>query len=162
MLPVPRKIRIAGPPVHPMLAGFPIALFTMSFIWEIVALLDARWWLFSFWNLVAGLALAAPTVITGLIDHAAVPRGSPAEKTGLWHPSANFTALLSFGGSLIAMGGPAPPASGRMTLALGLSAFGLAVIFAGGWLGGHLVFRHGVGVERAEGDRPAAGRPPAP
>ena len=144
----PKKLRLAGHPVHPMLVAFPIALFTMSVVWEVVALFDARWWLFAFWNLVAGLALALPTAITGLIDFASIPKDSPAENIGLWHLIANATAILAFGGSLAAMGQPTPSTPGRMQLALALGAFGLLALIGGGWLGGHMVYRHGVGVEK--------------
>jgi uncharacterized membrane protein len=155
----PKKLRLAGHPVHPMLVAFPIALFAMTAVWQTVSLFDPRWWLFAFWNLVAGLALAVPTAITGLIDFASIPRHSPAENIAIWHLIANSTAILSFGGSLAALGRPAPSTPERLHLALALSAFGLVVLLAGGWLGGHLVYRHGVGVEK-EARTPERGPPP--
>ncbi len=144
-----RKIRVGGHPIHPPLTAFPIGILTIGLVWEIVAFFAANpmWWQFAFWSLVAGLALSALTAVSGFIDFAAIPQDDPAEGMAIWHMTANVTAVLLFIGSAISIGNLAPPSDTRKYLAVALAAAGFIVLGAGGWLGGHLVFHYGIGVD---------------
>ncbi|MFW6175796.1 MAG: DUF2231 domain-containing protein, partial [Acidobacteriota bacterium] len=44
--------------------------------------------------------------------------------------------------------GPAPPEGSRLAWTLVLSGLGLLLVAVGGWLGGDLVYSHGVGARR--------------
>ncbi|MBI2933749.1 MAG: DUF2231 domain-containing protein [Planctomycetes bacterium] len=138
-----RGLRIGGHPVHPGLTDLPIGLFIGSLILDIVFLStgDRMWWTFSFWTIAAGVVLVIPTAVTGLIDLLAVPRGHPAVRIGVYHLVANVSAT-----ALLAIGWFFRRADAQ-TVAYALSWVGIGVLLIGGWLGGSMVFRHGIGTE---------------
>ena len=69
------------------------------------------------------------------------------KKVADWHARLNVIALLIFAASfyLRTMGG-ARMVSGNYTIPLLLSVLGVILISISGYLGGELVFRHGVAV----------------
>jgi nitrite reductase/ring-hydroxylating ferredoxin subunit/uncharacterized membrane protein len=88
-----------------------------------------------------GLAASAPTVASGLSDWASTVYGDRRSRpVGLAHAGANLTAAALYAASLAARRRGAP---GRGKL-VGLA--GSAVLSAGAFLGGHLSFTRGVGV----------------
>jgi uncharacterized membrane protein len=99
------------------------------------------WWL----ALVTGLALTVPTAITGFAEWLYIEAGTPLWRTATFHLSAMLSATVLFA---IAVGvGHADYVSGSVgggSLVLTLVAFG--VLTLGGWLGGAIVFTHGMRV----------------
>jgi nitrite reductase/ring-hydroxylating ferredoxin subunit/uncharacterized membrane protein len=94
-----------------------------------------------------GLVTAAPTVASGLTDWALTVLGDRRTRpVGLVHATANLTASTLYGASLAAR---RRGARGRGTL---LALAGGAVLSAGGFLGGHLSFTRGVGVNETAFD----------
>src|ERR671915_1300363 len=94
-----------------------------------------------------GLATSAPTVASGLTDWAFTVLGDRRVRpVGLAHASANLTAATLYAASLAARRRGAP---GRGKL-LGLA--GGAVLSVGAFLGGHLSFTRGVGVNETTFD----------
>lgn len=89
-----------------------------------------------------------PTALAGLVDYAAIPEGDRARKTAMVHLTVMLAAVGCFGVDLILRGGPAAPRGGQLTGTVVLHALGTLVLLTGGWLGGELVFRHGIAVER--------------
>jgi uncharacterized membrane protein len=91
-------------------------------------------------GLIGGL-LAAPF---GLWDWLAIPSNTRAKTIGLIHALANVTALaLFFISWWMRYDAPERPA----TLAFVLALAGAAMALVGGWMGGELVERLGVGVD---------------
>lgn len=87
-----------------------------------------------------GLAAAAPTALSGVNDWADTePGNDPVRRAGMVHAAANTAALSLYAGSLAAGRGPAAPI---------LRAAGATLLMAGGFLGGHLTFRRGVGSDQ--------------
>jgi nitrite reductase/ring-hydroxylating ferredoxin subunit/uncharacterized membrane protein len=139
--------QIKGHPIHPILVAFPIAFGVGAPLADIAGLLGG-------WPTVwtAGAYLAAAAVIgglfagaPGLIDYLyTVPPDSSASRRATWHLGVNVTAL-----SLVALGWAfrdlASLRPGAGTVALELA--GLAMMTAGGWLGGTLVYRNQIGVD---------------
>ena len=148
-----RRVRPGNHPLHPALTDFPIALLPLALLWDIVALWQGGdfWWKAAFWTLVAGLVAALPTAVTGFLDYLSVERGGKAFNTATNHMLVMLTAVSVFAGSAIAQGGPSTVSGGRAALVVGLAATGTLLFGVGGWLGGDLVYREGVGVE-ATGD----------
>jgi uncharacterized membrane protein len=158
------KIRFIGHPVHPMLTHFPIGLWMSSIVWDGASLLsgDAVWERFALWTLVLGTTAAAVAVVTGLIDYSAIPAGHPGEKRSNWHMIAMFGAASMFCGSLFLHAMYAPLDGVRMTIALAFACAGALLTMAGGWLGGDLVLRFGIGsdyLKPDESSRKEKGRP---
>ena len=121
-----------GHPLHPLLSDVPIGA------WSMAALLDA------FDNdaadllIGAGLAAAVPTAASGYNDWSTT--FGAASRIGVVHAASNGTAVLLHGSSLIAR------RRGERGLGKVLSLAGLAAVFVGGYLGGHLSFVKGTGV----------------
>lgn len=144
-----RRLRFRDHPLHPALTDFPIALLPLALLWDIIAVWQGGdfWWKAAFWTLIAGLIAAVPTAATGFLDYLTVQRNSRAFKTATNHMLVMLTGVSCFAGSAIAQGGPSEVSGGRAAAVIGLGAIGALLLSAGGWLGGELVYREGVGVE---------------
>jgi nitrite reductase/ring-hydroxylating ferredoxin subunit len=94
-----------------------------------------------------GLVTSAPTIATGLSDWALTVHGDRRTRpVGLAHASVNLTASTLYAASLAAR---RRGAEGRGKL---LGAAGAAVLSLGAFLGGHLSFTRGVGVNETTFD----------
>jgi len=90
-------------------------------------------------GIVGGLLAA----VFGLIDYLNIPSGTRAARIGLLHGLTNVFVMILFVASwLLRRNSPDVPS----TAAFALSFIGVAAAFLGGWLGGELVERLGVGV----------------
>jgi len=137
------RARIAGHPLHPALAHFPVALWLAAVLWDAIGwwrVAEPLWGQMSYWCLALGLVTALPTAATGLIELLSLPPGEPAMATATAHMTAMLTASALFGASWIvrAVGGAA-------AWAIPLALAGASALLVGGWLGGTLVYRHGIG-----------------
>ncbi|MFC7451350.1 DUF2231 domain-containing protein [Rhodococcus daqingensis] len=143
---------LAGPyghPFHPILVTLPIGAWVSSLVFDIASrIVEDPGFLTkgSVWLIAIGVlgALAAATV--GFLDLLAIPTGTPAFRTGLVHMSLNVTVTVAYAVNLVWRRADygTPDAVGVGQLAL--SAASLAALAASGYLGGKLVFRHGVRV----------------
>lgn len=149
----PRRagLRLLGHPVHAALSAFPLALLAVSVLADGVALSkgDPVWWSTSFWAVAIGLCAAVPTACAGLFDFAAIEAGHPAVKTSLTHMVLMLTAVGFFAMDLLVRGGAAAPRGLALAAILALDGLGAALLMFGGWYGGELVFRHGIGQTNA-------------
>jgi uncharacterized membrane protein len=145
--PLKNAPRLKGHSAHPPLTDFPIALLAISLLWDIVALSSGNdiWWQFAFWSQVAGLIAVVPTALTGFIEYIVLPDGHPASSTATRHMLVMISATLPYIGSVIVRGGTEAPEGGTLVLAVALNVIGLVLLLLGGWLGGELVSRHGLG-----------------
>jgi nitrite reductase/ring-hydroxylating ferredoxin subunit len=87
-----------------------------------------------------GILAAAPTALAGLSDWADV--GGRTRRVGLVHASANVVALSLYVSSSVAR------KRGRRLRGRWLSASGFGVVTVSAYLGGHLSFGKGVGVDQ--------------
>jgi uncharacterized membrane protein len=139
------RARFLGHPIHPMLIVFPLGLLATAVAFDIVGLVqgDASWFGISFWMIAGGIIGGLLAAVFGLIDWTAIPSGTRAKRIGLLHGGSNVLAVLLFIISwFIRRGAAVPPTS-----ALVLSFIGVVIALFGGWLGGELVDRLGVGVD---------------
>jgi uncharacterized membrane protein len=147
------KAKMAGHPVHPILVPFPLGLLTTSVIFDIIHLLTggARWAEISFWMIAVGVVAGLLAAVFGLIDWLAIPPGTRAKAIGLWHGLSNVVMVALFAASwLVRSSAPGDPG----VLPIVLSFLGVGLASLGGFLGGELVFRMGIGV--AQGANPNA------
>jgi uncharacterized membrane protein len=135
-----------------MLSDLPIALLGTSPLWEGVGLVtgQAIWWQLAFWNVVLGVAAAVPTAIAGLVDYTALGTDHPAERTATTHLLVMLSVVTCFGCSLIWLRPNSVPTGTDALLAVACGGLGLLGLGWGGWLGGELVFKHGVGVRERD------------
>lgn len=148
------RAKFLGHPIHQMFIAFPLGLFAMAVIFDLIGLTrnDASWFDRSYWMIAAGVITALLAAVFGLIDYLAIPSGTRAKTIGLWHGGGNLIVTLLFAGSwYVREPGPSQPDA----LALTLSFIGVALTLLTGWLGAELVDRLGVGVyEGANLDAP--------
>lgn len=140
--------KLLGHPIHPMLVVFPISLITFGAIMDIVGFIAGtdRWGDFAFWLFLGGLLFGIPTFLTGVNDWWGLPRGTRAKVIGAIHGLTNVVALILTGWSVALRFGDDNDAT--LSAAL-LTWLGVALLMVGGWFGGELVYRLGVGVERS-------------
>jgi uncharacterized membrane protein len=145
---VESKAKIMGHPIHPILIPFPLGLLTTSVVFDIVYLLtgNGKWSEISFWMIAAGVIGGLAAAVFGLIDWLAIPSGTRAKAVGMWHGATNVVMVTIFIVSWL-LRADAPGDPGIVAIVLSFVAVGLASL--GGFLGGELVVRLGVGV--AEG-----------
>src|SRR5215207_9345204 len=148
------RAKFLGHAIHPILIVFPLGLLATAVVFDIIYLIWGSRDMASvaYWMMAAGIVgglIAAPF---GLIDWLAVPAKTRAKTIGMMHGVANVVALLLFAGSWYMRNDlPERPE----TMASILSFLGAGVAGLGGWLGGELVERLGVGVhEGANLDAP--------
>lgn len=138
--------------VHPMLIAFPVAYYTGTLVgFAVYAANGHLFWL----NLAIALSIvgvggAVLAAVPGLADWAFdIPRDSAAKMIGLAHAALNVTAR-GLSAAVIAVYVPHwnGPAVG-VTLGIVLSAIGVAVTVAAGFLGWTLVQDYHVGIQLA-------------
>ena len=141
------KASIAGHPIHPMLIPFPLALWTTSFVVDVLFyfLRHPTLLIVSKFMIAAGCLGALAAAIPGIIDWLSIENGD-VKKVANWHARLNITALVVFAISLFLRLGSYSHLVGRkLTIPILLSLVGVILIAISGWLGGELVFRYGMG-----------------
>jgi uncharacterized membrane protein/nitrite reductase/ring-hydroxylating ferredoxin subunit len=142
------KANVRSHPIHPMVVAFPIGLWVTSFIFDLLgaASHEQTYFLASFYMIVAGCVGAVLAAVPGVIDlFGAIPPNSSARSRGYIHGGLNTLALLLFIYTAYRRGGPNSVADG---VAIAASAIGVVLIGIAGWLGGTLVYRNQIGVDR--------------
>jgi uncharacterized membrane protein len=127
--------KFLGHPLHPLLVTMPIGSWLSASVLDFTggnAKAAQRLTLF-------GVLAAAPTALTGANDWSRTT--GARRRVGLVHAVANHVALTAYTASWIARR-RGHRAKGALFALVGASALG-----AGGWLGGHLSYRMGVGVD---------------
>lgn len=151
------QARLFGHAIHPMLVVFPLGLFTASVAFDVGWLLTDRasFPVASAFAIAAGAVGAAAAAVFGLVDWAAVPRGTRARRVGLWHGLGNAVVLVLFVASFLIRN--AQPGWQPTGWAYALSFTGVTLGGVAGWMGGELVERLGIGVEEdAHPDAPGS------
>ena len=155
------KASIGGHPIHPMLIPFPIGLLVFSLIADLIYLWRGNpvWENYiAFYTLLGGIVGAAAAALPGLIDWATLT--DPAVvKVANWHARVNIIGLVIFIASfyLRTTSGAKWIVSIPM-LPFFLSLIGVVGLAIAGYLGGELVFRHGVAVDVQASAPPKAER----
>lgn len=126
-----------GHPLHPLLTDLPIGSWTSAFLLDLFGGRRAR--PAADLLVAVGVVTAIPTAATGLSDWSDL--GQEDRRTGLVHATANTVALALYIGSLVAR------ARDRRGAGVMLGLAGATMATAGGFLGGHLVYRRGAGVD---------------
>lgn len=141
------RVTVMGHPLHPVLIVFPLGLLSTSVIFDVIHLFDrdGAWSFIAYYLIGAGIIGGIVAAVVGFLDWQALPAGTRAKQIGRIHAISNGIALILFAVSwFMRRDTPSDPD----TLAFLLSLAGLFAASAGGYLGGELVFRLGVGVDR--------------
>lgn len=139
------KAKLFGHAIHPIMIVYPLGLLSTAVIFDVIYLVTGNptWTTVSFWMIAAGIVGGLLAAVFGLIDYLNIPSGTRASRIGLLHGLTNvFVMILFIASWLLRRNSPEVPS----TAALALSFIGVAAALLGGWLGGELVERLGVGV----------------
>ena len=135
---------IARHPIHPMLVPFPIGLWIFSFLCDLAFVLGAgasHWATLSYYSMIAGVLGALVAAIPGVIDMISL-KGAP-KKIALAHMAINVTLVVLYAVNIGTRVAGSPTAGIPLTL----SIIGVGLLAVSGWLGGHMVYVHGVAVD---------------
>src|SRR5262245_24157730 len=136
-------------PIHLMFIVFPIGLWVFSLACDIIyraGLGPVIWNDVAFYTMAGGIVGALLAAVPGLIDLFSMSNNK-AKTIGIWHMIVNLTAValyaLNFWLRMTAVPGAPLP--------IALSVIGVALLGVSGWLGGEMVYVHGVAVEPQPG-----------
>ena len=153
---------LPGHPIHPPLTHVTIGTYTFATVAglaEVTGITENSgaygWWI----ALTFGLIVTGPTALTGLLDWLSITRGTELWKTATLHMIAMLSATVFF--TLAAIFGHSSYTHGDVSSgAFVLTVIGFGILTLGGWLGGAIVFVHGMRVLRLKNE--PAGRAVSP
>jgi uncharacterized membrane protein len=100
----------------------------------------------AFYALLAGIIGAAAAAAFGIIDWLSI-KDRVVKRVADWHARLNVIALIIFASSFyLRTTGGSRWVGGSYTVPVVLSVLGVILIMISGYLGGELVFKHGVAV----------------
>jgi uncharacterized membrane protein len=127
-----------------MLVSIPIGLWIFSFACDLTFVLGSGaslWYTLSFWTMIGGIAGAIVAAIPGTIDMLSLKGAT--KKIALTHMAINLSVVLLYAVNLgMRIGGDAVAG-----VPLVLSIVSVSMLAVSGWLGGHMVYVHRVGVD---------------
>lgn len=142
------RAKAFGHPIHPMLIVFPLGLLATALGLDIAYALTERQALAgaAYWNIAIGVVAGLLAAVFGVIDWLAIPAGTRAKRIGLLHGLGNVVVVVFFSVAWLSRADTAYHEPRLVSLVLEIAGGLLAVVT--GWLGGELVDRLGVGVDR--------------
>jgi nitrite reductase/ring-hydroxylating ferredoxin subunit/uncharacterized membrane protein len=127
-----------GHPLHPLLTDVTLGAWVSAVVLDVVGGRRSR--KAAEWLIAVGILSALPTAATGSSDWADTQ--SKERRVGLVHAAANSLALALFAGSWVER------RRGHRLIGVGLGFAGAGALGAGGYLGAHLTYALGLGVDR--------------
>lgn len=136
------RLSIMGHPVHPILQAIPAAVLPASTTFDVLAYLADEEGLSKagHYSLIFGLLGGLGAAATGVLDYYEI-KNRPVRRVALYHGLSNAALMASYYASFRRRKGH--QADGKALL---LSALGASLIGLSGYLGGELVYEHGVRV----------------
>ena len=155
---------LPGHPLHPPLTDATIGTYTFATVAAVLSLLGvsedntaAAWWL----ALVVGLIVSAVTALTGLVDWLDITSGTPLWRTATLHMATMVATTILF--ALAAIFGHGRYDDGEVTTgAFILTLAGFGALTIGGWIGGSVVYVHGMRVLELQEEPARRAVAPAP
>lgn len=145
------KGRLFDHPIHVMLVHFPIACFPAALLFDILGMLlqDSTLFLASFYVILLGLALGVPASFFGFLDYVKLGDRPQAFTKATWHGGMQFLVLVIFGMIAGIKYQIYPNMDTPETWQFIAMGCGVALMLAGNYFGGELVFTHKVGVDES-------------
>jgi uncharacterized membrane protein len=155
---------LPGHPIHPPLTDATIGAYTAATVMGFASVIGVAetsaahgWWL----ALVVGLIATSLTALTGFADWLTITWGSPLWWTATWHMGSMLTATVFF--LIAALVGHDGYTHGAVeSLPFVLTVVGFVFLTVGGWLGGAVVYVHGMRVLNLVEEPPERAAAPAP
>jgi uncharacterized membrane protein len=147
------RLSVMGHPIHPILQAIPASVLPASTTFDALARISKKDDALSaagHYSLIFGLLGGAGAAATGVLDYYEI-ENRPVRRTALYHGLANVALMACYLASLrLREDGRA---GGKALL---LSILGASLIGLSGYLGGELVYKHGVRVGEDEDGIPGA------
>ncbi|HUP57284.1 MAG TPA: DUF2231 domain-containing protein [Bdellovibrionota bacterium] len=140
-------------PLHPMLVHMPVALWPLSLVSDIISMSsgDPFFARASFYMIGIGIAIALLAAVTGAAELIDVPRRTLAMRIGLTHGVLNLLIAGLYLLNFFARGDLSTGSDGVVTSTdLILNVISVGLLMVSGYLGGLLVYEHGVGLRTEE------------
>ena len=137
---------IRSHPIHPMLIVFPIGLWIFSLVCDVIYHAGSHnlfWKGVAFYTIVGGVVGALLAAIPGFIDYVSLTNRR-VKRIATTHLILNLIVVALFPFNLGIRYNASPDSE---TFGVVLSIIATALLAVSGWLGGSLVYVHGVGVE---------------
>ena len=137
------RLSVMGHPVHPILQAIPAAVLPASTTFDVLAYLaedEEGLSKAGHYALIFGLLGAAGAATTGVLDYYEI-ENEPVRRTALYHGLSNAALIGCYLASLRSRDGHRAGSKSLILSVLGASLIGLS-----GYLGGALVYEHGVRV----------------
>jgi uncharacterized membrane protein len=141
--------KIAGHPIHPMLAPFPIVCFVLTLLTDIIyaKTADMQWANMSAWLLTFGLIGAALAAIAGLIDFISEHRIRKLRAAWIHAVGNTLAIILSIFNAFVHS---RDAYTSVVPTGLTLSAIVVVILLITGWNGWEMVYHHRIGVQPKE------------
>jgi uncharacterized membrane protein len=155
---------LPGHPLHPPLTDATIGAYTAATVMAFASVVGVAhvsaahgWWL----ALIVGLIATGLAALTGFADWLTIEWKSPLWWTATWHMASMLTATVFF--LIAALVGHSGYTHGAVEAApFILTLVGFAFLTLGGWLGGAVVFTHGMRVLSLVDEPPERAAAPIP
>lgn len=138
-------------PLHPALVHVTVALWPAALLFDLISYFYVSSNLLvrlSFYSISLGMVGALLAIPPGLADWADIKSEKPAWRIGLYHMGLNFLATVLFAINLGVRLGAFREAQSISTLELILSAIATAILMVSTYLGGRMIYQHGINVAR--------------
>ena len=137
------RASVARHPIHPMFVPFPIGLWVFSFVCDLIYLGSRLpfWKDAAFYTMVGGVIGALIAALPGLVDYGTIADGN-VRRLGTTHLVLNLGLVVLY---LVNLWIRAHSVREALT-PVWLSVAGVVVLVISGWLGGEMVYVHGMSV----------------
>jgi uncharacterized membrane protein len=135
---------VKGHPIHAVLVPFPVGLLVFSFLCDLLLLSGlggGDWAVVARVTLAAGIVAALLAAIPGFVDYLSL--SGRARRLATYHLLLNLAVVVVFTMDFLLRFRTDP----YDKVPVFFSAIGVALLAVSGWLGGEMVYRHGVGVD---------------
>ena len=143
--------RWLGHPLHPFLVHLPTSLWPAALIFDILSNVSVGGNAMvqtSFYAILLGLLSALAAAPAGLADWLDIKPDKPARKIGLYHMSINLAVVAVQVVNVALRWGTFSTDSSVGALPLALSAVSVLSLIVSGYLGGLMIYDHGINVAR--------------
>jgi uncharacterized membrane protein/nitrite reductase/ring-hydroxylating ferredoxin subunit len=146
------KASINGHPIHPILVTFPIAFFTGTLVFDILAVVNNNtgFWQTGKYLNIAGIAGGLLAALPGIIDYFfTVPPASSAKKRATIHGLTNVSVVIVFSVAMFLK----CKAQISDTLIIAIESVGMIMLCIAGYMGATMVYRNQIGVYNRYADK---------
>jgi uncharacterized membrane protein len=140
-----------GHPLHPALVHIPVGMWPAALIFDILSRLDFGGNVMvrlSFYAIAFGLVVTALAIPSGLADWSGIKKEKPAWKIGLIHMALSLAVTALYAVNLGVRLDTFRDAARVEDLPFVLSIIGTVLLLVSAYLGGFMVYQHGVSIVR--------------